>query len=124
MDNYTKEQAYLNENSAKPEIDHKDAQDGWTAYNQHRMQEAESFFRRAIGQNSEDVDGLYALGMVLRYSGKSKEAVQAFNEAINVIGYLEDNPRGRMIRNLAIGHIHQLETGDWNLEKEIWSRKD
>jgi hypothetical protein len=61
--------------------------------------------------------------MVLRYSDKTREAIQVFTEVITNAELIEENPKARMVRNLAVGHIHQIESGDWNLEKEIWQRK-
>lgn len=111
------------QNSSRTAQSHKDAQDGWTAYSQHEMLQAEEAFRRAFQYNPDDLDSLFALGLVLHYSGKNKEAIEVFNQVINNLEYQESSSRNRMVRNLSIGHIHQIETGDWNLEKEIWSRK-
>lgn len=98
-------------------------QKGWEAYAQGDFPLAEASFRQAVEKDPNNVDALYALGMTLRYAKKNRESIDSFHKVIDMVTYLEDQSRARMIRRLALGHIHQMETGDWNLEKEVWSRK-
>jgi cytochrome c-type biogenesis protein CcmH/NrfG len=98
-------------------------QKGWEAYVQGDFLLAETTFRQAVDKDPNNIDGLYALGMTLRYDNKYPLAIKVFQKVIEMVTYLEDQSRARMIRRLALGHIHQMETGDWNLEKEVWSRK-
>jgi hypothetical protein len=51
--------------------------------------------------------------------------VKTFKRVIDLIrqGRVEDKVRANMLQRMAQGHINFIETGGWNLEKEIWHRE-
>ncbi len=81
-------------------------------------------FKKAIDLDEKNVDAMFALGMCLKASGKKEEAIASFKGAISALdqGVVSDKSRSRMLRRLALGHINDINTGDWNLEGEIWQR--
>jgi tetratricopeptide (TPR) repeat protein len=85
---------------------------------------AEQSFRQAITINPRLVDAHYGLGLALKAQGRKKDATQAFQTVIELTNQeIEDRGRAEMLRRLALGHINQLNIGDWSLEKEIWQHK-
>ncbi len=108
-------------------IDPKTASDyedrGWLLYAQGEYGRAVEDLKESIRLDPDKVDAIYALGLALKAGGDGKAAIEWFKKAATAAEYLENRARGRMIRRLAIGHIHEIETGDWNLEKETWQKK-
>jgi tetratricopeptide (TPR) repeat protein len=100
-------------------------QQGWTYHTKQEQAAAETALRKALALEPESVDAHYVLGLVLKSQQRGKEAVECFKEVLALLerGLVEDRTRSAMLRRLAKGHINHLETGDWNLEKEIWQRK-
>ncbi|MDD5369174.1 MAG: hypothetical protein PHQ40_08820 [Anaerolineaceae bacterium] len=96
---------------------------GWEYYSIKDYPKAEESFRGALQENPDDIDSLYALAMTLRYAGQLQSAVKVFREVMDQASAIQNSPRARMVRRLALGHINQIEIGDWNLEKEVWSKK-
>jgi hypothetical protein len=37
-------------------------------------------------------------------------------------GVVPDKSRARILRRLALGHVNEMTSGNWNLEAEIWQR--
>jgi tetratricopeptide (TPR) repeat protein len=97
---------------------------GYAFYGTSQYEEANEDFRRALDLDPTTVDAVYGLGMSLKALGKKEEAVAAFTKAIGLIdqGIVSDKSRARILRRLALGHINEINTGDWNLEAEIWQR--
>ena len=93
---------------------------GWLFYAQKDYDKAEADFNDALRLDPDDLDAIYALGLTLKASGQASSAVEWFKKAAETSEYLENRVRGRMLRRLALGHIHEIQTGDWNLEKETW----
>jgi tetratricopeptide (TPR) repeat protein len=95
---------------------------GYAFYARGRFAEAIGDFRRVITLDPEAVDGVYALGMALKASGQGEESVKAFQQVLSLLnaGAVADRTRADMLRRLALGHINEITSGDWNLEKEIW----
>ena len=62
------------------------------------------------------------LGLVLKTQDRRQDAILAFQNVVDLLeaNPIEDRSRSQMLRRLAIGHMNQLKTGDWDLEKEIW----
>ncbi len=79
-------------------------------------------FRKALELDPASVDSVYALGMSLKADGKKEEATTAFLKAIALLdeGAVKDKSRARILRRLALGHVNEIATGNWNLEAEIW----
>jgi tetratricopeptide (TPR) repeat protein len=95
---------------------------GWAYHARGKHQEAEQDIRQALKLDSESVDALYVLGLVMKAQGKREEAVASFKQTIDLIeaGKIEDKSRNEIMHRLANGHYNELTIGDWNLEKEIW----
>jgi tetratricopeptide (TPR) repeat protein len=85
---------------------------------------AEDDLKKAILLDANNIDSWYSLGMVLKATDRKKEAVEAFNQVLNMVGAKVEstNTKNDMLRRLALGHINSMTQGDWNLEKEIWQR--
>jgi len=96
---------------------------GWQAYAQHDLAKAESSFQEALRLDPDCIDAIFGLGLTLKAAGQKEAAVGWFRKAAEVAEYIENRVRGRMIHRLAVGHIHDIETGDWNLEKETWQKQ-
>lgn len=99
---------------------------GWALHASGKQDAAEENLRKAIDLEPESVDAYYTLGLTLKAQDRRREAVEAFRKVLSLIeaGVIEHNARSEMVRRLSLGHINQIEQGDWNLEKEIWQRKD
>ena len=95
---------------------------GYAFYGVSKYAEAAEDFNKAFDLDSTAVDAVYGLGMSLKAAGKKGEAVTAFKNAIALIdkGVVTDKPRARILRRLALGHVNEITSGDWNLEAEIW----
>jgi tetratricopeptide (TPR) repeat protein len=98
-------------------------QRGWAYYAVGDYPHAETDLREALHQDQNNMDAYYALGMTLKITGDKTGALAAFQQVAALSQLHSDSVRGRMVRRLALGHIHEIETGDWNLEKEIWQFK-
>ena len=96
---------------------------GWLYYSTKNYPLAESDFYKALDLDPDNPDTLYALALALKADGKSQPAIENFEKTIKVIDSFEDRVRAQMLKRLAIGHINQIKTGDWNLEKEMWHTK-
>jgi tetratricopeptide (TPR) repeat protein len=97
---------------------------GYAYYTLGNYKEAEHDFSKAVSLDPKAIDAAYGLGMTLKAQHRMDEGVKAFRMAIDIIdsGVLENKVRGNMLRRLALGHVNEMTTGDWNLEKEIWHR--
>ncbi len=97
---------------------------GMAYYARKQFTEAEADLKKAVAMNGSNIDSYYSLGMVLKAMDKKDEAVAAFNQAITLIRARPDASAVKydMLRRLALGHVHELTEGDWNLEDEIWKR--
>lgn len=96
---------------------------GMVYYARQHYTEAEQDLRQAIVLDPQDLEGHYRLGMVLKAVNKKDEAIKEFKLVVEFLDHQSSNlspSKYRMIRRLALGHVNELEAGDWNLEKEIW----
>jgi tetratricopeptide (TPR) repeat protein len=96
---------------------------GWEYYAAKDYQKAEADLRESLRLDPDDLDVNYALGLALKASGQNIPAVEAFRKVAELASYQADPVRSRMVRRLALGQIHDIETGEWNLEKETWHIK-
>ena len=106
-----------------PQTPEEYANRGWIFYARQNYNKAQSDFEEAIRLDPDLLDAIYALGLTYKGCGQSMKAVECFKKAAEASEYLDNHERGRMVRRLAHGHIHEIETGDWNLEKETWQKK-
>jgi len=96
---------------------------GWLLHSSRKDEDAaEENFRRAIDFNPKFIDAYFGLGLVLKSQDRRQESIQAFQKVIELLESdpLEDRSRAEMLRRLALAHINQMKSGDWNLEQEIW----
>jgi tetratricopeptide (TPR) repeat protein len=99
---------------------------GWANHAAGKQETAEEYLRRAVELGPNSIDAHFTLGLALKAQDRRREAVQSFRKVIELIeaGELEDHARSEMVRRLAIGHINQIEKGDWNLEEVVWRKKN
>ncbi len=95
---------------------------GWLFYSHQKYEKAVDDFRRVLEIDKNDVDGWYGLGLSLKFAGSKVEAVESFNKVLGLIKTLEDKQRANVLDRLVKGQINQIQTGDWDLEKEVWKR--
>ena len=91
---------------------------GWTEYARSRPVDAEAAFRQVLALNQQSADAWYGLAMSLRAQDRKEDAIQAFQQAVDLLTklHIADNPtRVLMMRQLAQAHINQLTQGDWKL---------
>ena len=118
------------EESAKPaqlETYEDYLREGWVLHASRKNEDvAEEYFRKAAVENPSSVDALYGLGLVLKAQDRRQEALQVFQKVVELLesNAVDDRVRAGMLRRLTLGHINQIRTGDWGLEKEIWKRAD
>lgn len=95
---------------------------GMAYYARKQFSAAEDDLKKAISLDSTHIDSYYSLGMVLKAIGRKEDATAAFNQVLNLLGAYTptDKIKFDMLRRLALGHINEMNQGDWNLEKEIW----
>lgn len=92
---------------------------GWGLYGQKQLVEAVKEFQEAIRLDAQLFDAHYGLGLAHKAAGARVQAEAAFRAAHALAGQLENQVRGRMLQHLLHGHINQLITGDWGLDKEL-----
>lgn len=98
---------------------------GWELKSSGRLDEAEASFREAIVKEPKSVEGYFGLALTLKFQDRHQESIKNFEKVIELIDEsFEDKVRGQMLKRLSKGHINQLSTGDWDLEKEIWKRDE
>lgn len=99
---------------------------GWAAHAKGEHSAAEKHFREAIAKHPKAIDAYYGMGLTLKAEGKREEAIDVFNKVLELLneGVEETKSRAEMMRRLTTGHINQIEKGDWDLESEIWKKKE
>lgn len=109
--------------STQPRSESEFYERGWLLHSSRKDEDAaEENFRRAIDFNPKFIDAYFGLGLVLKSQDRRQESIQAFQKVMELLESdpLEDRSRAEMLRRLALAHINQMKSGDWNLEKEIW----
>lgn len=96
----------------------------WQAHARGDYGQAEKLFRQALAIETNSIETMYGLGIVLKAIGRAQEAIAQFEKIVHNIENQQwsDLNRARMLRRLALGHINYLKNQDWNLEKEVWQR--
>jgi tetratricopeptide (TPR) repeat protein len=99
---------------------------GMAYYARQQYAEAEADLKKAISLDSTHLDSYYSLGMVYKAVDRKEEAVDAFTHVLDLIKANPgvDTTKNDMLRKLALGHVNEINQGDWNLEKEIWQHID
>lgn len=95
---------------------------GWIYYSQKKFDLAIADYRSALENDPENADIYYALGLALKASGATADALDAFNKVDEHLSKIEDRQKATIVSRLAHGQINQIKTGDWNLEKEVWQK--
>jgi tetratricopeptide (TPR) repeat protein len=96
---------------------------GWAYYGGDQLDEAIETFRNAKHHFPEDIEVLYGLALAYKKAGYGEEALDIFRKVIESTKSLQDQTRGAMLRRMAIGHVHVIERGDWDLRNETWERR-
>lgn len=117
-------QTVLNPEQILPQSADEYTQRGWLYYDTKEYARAEEDFRQAIQLCPDDADIYYALGLDLKFLGRSQEAVKTFELVNSLADRLDDYVRGMMIKRLSNGHINQMTQGNWNLAKDVWKQKE
>lgn len=97
------------------------ARRGWLYFSQQKLQQAQSDLEKAV-ELDNDIDSLYALGLVYRSQGLDEKALECFNQILTRLSEITDQQRATMVRRLTLGQVNRIKMGDWNLEKELWKR--
>ncbi len=92
---------------------------GWGYYGQKQYTEAIKEFQEAIRLDANWVDAHYGLGLAHKGIGAKTEAAAAFEKVMALAPQLPDAVRAHMLGRLAHGHINEIKTGDWDLDKEL-----
>ncbi len=95
---------------------------GWLYYSAKKYELAEADFNIVLKNEPGNIDSWYALGLTLKAMGNGQRAAEAFSRIDSMIGEIDDHQKAMIISRLAHGHINQIKTGNWNLEKEVWKR--
>jgi tetratricopeptide (TPR) repeat protein len=92
---------------------------GWSHYSKKEYYRAEADFQKALENQPENADTLYALGMAQQASGRTQEAIRTFEKVIQLLEKkkVEDPVRSLMLTRLSHGHINRMKTGSWDLDK-------
>ena len=96
---------------------------GWLFYSHKQYESAVADFRFVLQREPANVDALFALGLTFKIMGNSQQALDAFSRIDDALTMIDDHQRAVMIARLAHGHLNQIKTGEWNLEKEVWKSK-
>jgi len=94
----------------------------WAYYGAGLFDRAEETFERARRLRGDDLEPVFGLGLTLKRLGKNAQAIEAFRKAAERTSEVTDRARASILRRLAIGHVHHLERGEWDLEREVWGR--
>ena len=96
------------------------AERGYLYFSQKKFDQASEDFRHVVGLDASNLEAWYGLGLALKGAAQNTQAIDAFEHVLNLLGNIEDHQRANVLGRLVKGHINQLKTGDWNLEKEVW----
>ncbi len=96
------------------------AERGWLYLSHKKFEQSINDFRHVVGTDSSELDSWYGLGLALKAAGSKDKALDAFEHVLSLINKVEDRQRASVLSRLAKGHINHINTGDWNLAKEVW----
>jgi lipoprotein NlpI len=93
---------------------------GWLYFSHKKFNLAADDFTHVVGMDAADIEAWYGLGLTLKSEGAKGQAVEAFEHVLNLLGNIQDHQRSSVLGRLVRGQINHIQTGDWNLEKEVW----
>lgn len=94
---------------------------GWLYYSRKQYELAIDDFQHVLTTDSDNVDALYGLGLTQKAAGASPKALATFEQVLKLVPNIADHQKESVLTRLIKGHINQIRTGDWNLEKEVWN---
>lgn len=94
---------------------------GWLYYSHKNFDLAIDDFKHILTTDSDNVDALYGLGLTQKAAGTLPQALVTFEQVLKLVPNISDRQKKSILLRLVKGHINQMRTGDWNLEKEVWN---
>lgn len=92
----------------------------WLFYSRQKYSEAQADFEAVLSQEAGNFDAQFGLSLALKFSGDNQQALAAFEKTLTLVESIEERQRASIMLRLVRGHINQIKSGDWNLEKEVW----
>ena len=96
----------------------------WLYYGKQLYEKSINDFYQALVGDPDNADIEFGLGLAYKINGEKEKAADFFEKTLGLIEKMDDGVRARMLKRLTTGHINQIKTGDWNLEKELWQTKN
>jgi tetratricopeptide (TPR) repeat protein len=112
----------LDPDKMDPQTNEEYLERGWLYYSHEKYERAEADINAVLQNEPDNVDAWYALGLVWKAIGNLQRAVEAFSKIDSVIAEIDEHQRATIISRLAHGQINQIQTGNWDLEKEVWKK--
>ncbi|HZU87460.1 MAG TPA: tetratricopeptide repeat protein [Anaerolineaceae bacterium] len=109
--------------SVNPQTPDEFCKRGWLYFGRSEFSRAEADFVTALEKEPDNPEYLYALGLTHKASGSLDKALEKFEHIMGVLNTIKDPVRVQVLHRMVLGHINQIKTGDWNLEKEIWKSR-
>lgn len=92
----------------------------WLFYSRQKYSAALEDFKTVLSEEVGNFDAQFGLSLALKSSGNNQQALAAFEKTLGLIESIQERQRASIMMRLVRGHINQIKSGDWNLEKEIW----
>lgn len=92
----------------------------WLFYSREKYSLAQADFEAVLSEDAGNFDAQFGLSLTLKFSGNNQQALSAFEKTLALTASIEDRQRASIMLRLVRGHINQIKSGDWNLEKEVW----
>jgi tetratricopeptide (TPR) repeat protein len=96
---------------------------GWLYYSKKDYSLAIDDFEHVLTTEPENIDALYGLGLTQKASGANPKALDTFEQVLRLLPSLQEPQRKSVLTRLTKGHINQIKSGNWNLEKEVWKSR-
>jgi len=88
---------------------------GWLFLTRKEYAKSEADLRSALGEQPDNYEILYALGLLLAADNRPQEALQAFEQTLKALSTMDNVVRAHMLTRLVNGHINRIKTGNWSL---------
>jgi tetratricopeptide (TPR) repeat protein len=92
---------------------------GWAYYGKGQWQEAAKAFGQALSLSADQLEAHYGLALVHKATGAKMEAIASFERASALAAKLDDHVRNQMLTRQIRGHINLINSGNWNLGKDV-----